>query len=124
MSSTPSSNGTSQDGFSTCGRSAITGAPSSEHPRSQPLFAVACDAVGRRTRAAADDLLQLATDVVQCDAVVGCDAVSETAVDELAVARSAALLSVVVRTRATRQEGETVHRLELRPERVRDPILE
>ena len=109
----------SPDGFSICGRS--------DHPSIlavEPLFAVARDAVGRRAGTAADDLLQLGADVVQRDAVVGRDAVGEPAVDELAVARPAALLSVVVRARAAGQEAEAVHRLELRPERVRDALLE
>ena len=60
---------------------------------------------------------------MEADAVVGGDP-REARLDELAVARAAMLLAVVVRARATRQEAEAVHRPELRAERVGDAVLE
>ena len=64
----------------------------------EALLAVARDAIGRRAGPARDDLAQLGADVVEPDAVVGCDAFREPAVDKLAKARPAELLAVVVRT--------------------------
>src|SRR4051794_16498841 len=93
--------------------------------RSEPLLARSRHAVGRRTGPACDDLAQLVADEVEPHAVVGREPFREAAVDELAVARAAALLAVVVRARAAGNEPEPVlHALELRAERVGHARLE
>src|SRR4051794_34478729 len=85
-----------------------------EEARVERLLPAARDAVGRRAGAARDDLRELRADVVQAHAVVGGDPLREAALDQLAVARPAELLAVVVRARAPRQPTEAVHPLELR----------
>src|SRR5512133_261646 len=80
--------------------------------------------VRRRLGTARDDLVQLRADKVQADAVVGSEALGESSLDQLVVARPAALLAVVVRARAAGQPAEAVHPVELRTERVGDGRLE
>ena len=79
-----------------------------EQRRRERLCASSSDAVGRRAGPARDDLLELGSDVVEPDAVVGGDALGKARRHELAVARPARRLAVVVRARAAGQEAEAV----------------
>src|SRR5829696_5225366 len=105
--------------------------PRPEEARRQPALphAVAgpLDAVRRRARAGADDLLQLAPREHQRGAVVGRVAAGElTAADEAPEHGAALLVAVVVRAGAADEQGQTVvQRSQPRDvERVRDRLLE
>src|SRR4051812_35971302 len=81
----------------------------------ETLLACSGHPIRRCTGPARDDLAQLVADEVEPHAVVGREPFREAAVDELAVARAAALLAVVVRARTAGNEPEPVlHALELR----------
>src|SRR5438093_954701 len=68
-----------------------------ELSRGETLLAVAADPVRRRAGPARHHLAELGADVVEADAVLRRDPLREAVVDELAVARPAQLLAVVVR---------------------------
>src|SRR5262249_60692687 len=91
----------------------------SEEARLDRRLAAALDTIRIRALSHAHGLLQLGSDEVETDSVVGRETRREVACDELLVDRAPALLAVVVRARAPGQEAEPVaHPLELRAERV------
>jgi hypothetical protein len=94
-------------------------------PRVERRLAVALDSIGRRPFPHAHDLRELRPGVVDADAVVGGNPRRKAVPDELRVHRPPAVLAVVVRARASREEAEPVaHPLQLRAERVRDARFE
>src|SRR5207248_1720493 len=88
------------------------------------LFAITRDAVRSRTGTARHDLRDLRSRIVDAHTIVGRDTLGEAALDQLAVARTAQLLAVVVRARTPGQEPEALHPVELRAERIGHTALE
>src|SRR5207248_4103685 len=94
-------------------------------PPVERSLAAAIDPVCRSSRTNGNDLRELGAAEAQPDAVVCGDSRRKAVVDELAVARPAAFLAVVVRARAPGEEAEPVsHPFQLRAERVGDAGLE